>query len=366
MTPQHRVPRRTRAVSVASEAWRNLTSGTSRPLSVVLLLVVVLGGVACADIRTIVGLSQDALAYRESGAAVEVFAAEGAVSGQRCDALGSLPGVMGAGATRQADLQATFLTAPRAGIVTIEATPGLAGVLGIDEVAGAGEWLSDQAVDTLGADAGTVVPTDQGSVMIAATYAYPDDAGDRTLAYAAISPVPADGDFDACWVLTWPPSQTIDALVRATYSGDPADAGSSSFGQLNTRLGATFDGVELFEGRATATAPILAALFGLVLGALVVWVRRLEIAGALHARVSKAALISQILLELVVLTVASIVILLPATYVLAVQGNPDPWWPAWIAGFRAVLTGSVAVLMGAVLTAATMSERRLFRYFKDR
>jgi len=358
--------RRMRASSVLSEAWRNFASGTSRTLLVALLAVVVLGGIAAADVRTIVGLSAQATQFRESGAAVHVLTATDAISGQRCDALGSLPGVLGAGASRQAGEQATFLTAPRSGITAIEATGGLAGVLGIADGTGAGAWFSDEAAKALGATVGTTLPTSLGPATVTALYPYPDDASDRSLAYATITPVPSTGDFDSCWVLAWPPSPVTESLIRATYDGDPADQSSATFVQLNTRLGAEFDGPKMFDDRATALAPLVAALFGLVFGVGIIWARRLELASALHAKVPKAALVTQVWLELLAMMIAAVVITLPFTYFLAAQGNPDPLWPAWSAGLRVVAAGALSTLIGGVLTAAATSEERLFRYFKDR
>ena len=358
--------RRLRASSVFSEPWRNLASGTSRTLLVALLAVVVLGGSAVADVRTIVGLSAQATEFRESGAAVHVLSAPGAISGQRCDALGSLPGVLGAGASRRAGEQATFLAAPRSGITTVEATVGLAGVLGITDGTGSGAWLSDQAADALGATVGTTLPTSLGSVTVTTLYSYPHDASDRSLAYAAVTPVPSTGNFDSCWVLAWPPSPVTESLIRATYDGDPAARTTATFVQLNTRLGAEFDGPKMFADRATALAPMVAALFGLVFGVGIIWARRLELASALHAQVPKAALVAQVFLELLAMMIAAVVITLPFTYFLAAHGNPDPLWPAWSEGLRVVAAGALSTLIGGVLTAAVTSEKRLFRYFKDR
>jgi len=355
-----------RASSVVSEAWRNLITGTSRPVLLTIVAVAVLGGLAATDIRTIVGLSVRAMEFRTSGAAVQLLTASAAISGQRCDALASLPGVLGAGATRQADAQATFLTAPRSGITTVEATVGLAGVLGIADGTGEGVWLSDTAAETLGADVGTTLPTSLGPVTVRERYSYPPDASERSLAHTAVATVPASGLFDTCWVLVWPQSPAVSTLIRGTYAGDLAAQSTATFSQLNTRLGATLDGPEMFGQRATSGALIVAALFGLVLGVGCVWARRLEIAGALHAQVPKPALVAQVGLELFAVMLAAVLITLPLTFVLAAHGNPDSLWPAWSAGLRVVVAGALSVLVGGLLAAATTSEKRLFRYFKDR
>ena len=355
-----------RASSVLSEAWRNLSTGASRPLLVAFLAAAVLGGIAAVDVRTIVGLSAQATEFRDSGAAVNVMSAPGAISGQRCDALGDLPGVLGAGATRKAEEQASFLTEPRSGITTVEATVGLAGVLGVTSGSGAGAWLSDQAAESLGAGAGTTLPTSLGPLTVTAEYPYPSDASDRSLAYAVVAPVPATGEFDSCWVFVWPPSPAIDPLIRGTYDGDPAGQSTATFSQLNTRLGAVLDGPGMFDGRGSSRAPVVAAVCGLLLGAGTIRARRLELASALHAQVPKSALVTQVWLELFAIVLAAVVITLPFTYFLAADGNPDPLWPAWSAGLRAVAAGALSTLVGGGLAAAMTSEKRLFRYFKDR
>ncbi|GEL95976.1 hypothetical protein [Cellulomonas composti] len=366
--------RRMRASSVASEAWRNVLTGTTRAVTLTILAAGACGALAAADVAAIVDLSEQATQFRESGAAVHVLSSPAAVSGPRCDALGSLPGVLGAGATRQSAEQPTFLAAPRSGIATVEATVGLAGVLGIVDGTktasgtgvAAGVWLSDSAAQTVGADVGTTLPTSAGPARVAARYVYPSDASDRSLAYSAVTPVPASGLFDACWVLAWPPSPTVDTLVRATYAGDPDDRSSATFGQLSTRLGEAFDGPALFASRTTAPAAPVAGVIGLMLGGGAVWLRRLELAAALHARVPRRAIVAQVGLELLVVMFATVLVTLPVTFLLARHGNPDGLWPAWSAGLRVTSAGAVGVLVGGVLVAATTSEARLFRYFKDR
>jgi len=366
MSDESPIHRRMRASSVVSEAWRNLATGTSRPLLAAFLAAAVLGGIAAVDIRTIVGLSVQATEFRDSGAAVHVVSAPAAISGQRCDALNAVPGVLGAGATRRTASQANFLTEPHSGITTVEATAGLAGVLGVTNGTGTGAWLSDQAAESLGAGVGTTLPTSLGPVSVTAEYSYPPDASDRTLAYAVVTPVPSTGEFDSCWVFVWPPSPAVEPLIRGTYDSDSAEQSSATFFQLNTRLGAVLDGPEMFDHRGSSRAPMVAALFGVVLGAGTIRARRLEFASALHAQVPKPALVTQVWLELFAVTFAAVVITLPVTYFLAAQGNPNPLWPAWSAGLRAVVAGALSTLIGGVLTAAATSEKRLFRYFKDR
>lgn len=353
-----------RVPAVLTEAWLNIASGTTRATLLAIIAGLVLAGLATADIRTIVGLSNDATLFRDSGASIYLVTAAGKIDGARCEALGTIPGVEGAGATRQSATEVQFLTAPRAGITTVDATVGLARVLGIDERQPAGIWLSVDASATLGASTGTVLPTSGGTVPVAATYGYGQDASVRTLAHAAVTPVPPAGAFDACWVKMWPYSETTQNLITSAFVGGLGDDMKSS--QLNSKLGATFDGPDLFAGRATALVPFVAVGFGLVLGFVSLRLRRLEIAGALHARVPKRALLAQTMLETAVVAVVAIIVALPLTYFAAAYDNPEPLWSAWASGLRILAVGAISLILGGLVSALLTSEKRLFRYFKDR
>lgn len=353
-----------RVSSVISEAWLNIASGTTRATLLAIVAALVLTGLAAADIRMIVGLSNEATLFRESGASVYLLTSEQNIDGSRCEAIGRVSGVLGAGATRQAETQVQFLTSPRSAVSTVEATVGLAGVLGVEKDLPTGIWLSADAAKTLGAMTGSLLPTSAGAVSVAARYPYSQDAKMRTLAHAAVAPVPAAGRFDTCWVKIWPHSEATQQLIRSAFVGAPTD--TTEFGQLNSKLGATFDGPTSFATRPTTLVPYIAISFGLALGFLSIRLRRLEISGALHAQVPKRALLAQIMLENAVVAVTAIVIALPVTYFAAAYGNPDPLWPAWSTGLKTLTAGAVSFILGGIAAVLLISEKRLFRYFKDR
>lgn len=360
------VARRMRPREAISEGARNLTSGTSRPLLFACAFVLVMAGLALADIRSIVSISVQAETFRNSGAAVKIVSAPGSISGPRCDMLGSLPGVVGAGAIRQSDVQANFSSSPQSGITHFDATSGFAPIIDVNGRIATGVWLSESAAESVGAESGTILATSHGPLAVSAVYSFPAAASDRTLAHAAISPVPSAGLFDSCWVLSWPSSQALEILIRGTYAGDPEEQGTAVYSQLTTQFGADFNGEFEFQNRATRSLPLVAIFVGLSGGAAFVWMRRLEFADALHAQIPKSGLLGQLSFEYFILCAAAVFISLPITLHAAKWGNPDPFWPAWQAGLRVVVAGMVSAFMGALLLATTTSPKRLFRFFKDR
>jgi hypothetical protein len=215
-----------RAASLASEAGRNLATGTTRAALLALTLAGVVGALAYVDVRAAVGVLQDAAAYRASGSSVQVLEAPQGIDGARCDSLASVTGVVAAGALRQGETLRT-LAMPASSLTVWEATPGLVDLVadtGTDLVGAdqrsAGLWLSRDLADTLGARPGRSLATALGPATTAGVYTWPDDGRDRALGYAALAPVAPAGVFDQCWVQVWPPD--VDAAGAVYLALDPA------------------------------------------------------------------------------------------------------------------------------------------------
>ena len=81
-----------RPTATASEAWRNLRSGTSRALLLALAFALLVGTLAAVDTRAVVEVLRGAADFRAAGAAVQTLQAPGRVSGSQCDALGDVAG----------------------------------------------------------------------------------------------------------------------------------------------------------------------------------------------------------------------------------------------------------------------------------
>ncbi|MCM3532814.1 hypothetical protein M3693_01045 [Cellulosimicrobium funkei] len=351
--------------SVASEAARNLRSGTTRALLLAVAFVLLVGTLAALDTRAVVDVLRGAADFRASGAAIATLAAPGRVDGGRCEAFSDVPGIT-AGAYRAGEpLRA--LSLPSSRLSVFDVTPGLLDVLtGTTTPARtSGVWLSAGLAETLGVVAGDRLATSSGDATVAGIYAYPDDGRDRALAYAVLTPVPPAGTFDVCWAEAWPVDAGSSALLpTALLPGtDPTEA---TLGQLNTRLGAEHDALDLLAHRLTRHAPVAALLTGFVLGAASVRARRLELAAALHARVPRPALAWQVLLEVLAWTLAGALIAGACLLWISRWGNPDPGAEAWWTGLRVVAVGAGGALLGALLGVLGTRERSLFRYFKDR
>ncbi|WP_336706762.1 hypothetical protein [Oerskovia sp. USHLN155] len=355
-----------RAGSVISEAWRNIATGTTRAALLAAVLVVVVGALAVVDVRAVVGVVEGAREYRDAGASVQILEAAGQVDGARCEALAAVDGINAAGALRiGSPLRA--LNLPSSELTGHEATPGLLSALDRGQVAGSGLWLSADLAEALGAAPGDSVATDTGAGRVGAVYPYPDDGRDRVLGYAAVAPVPATGLFDSCWVEIWPVDPETATLLRTALVADPSSEAQPTQKQLNGRLGATYDASAEFADRPTRPAPVAAIVLGLALGFVAIRLRRLELAAALHARVPRAALTWQVLLETAAWTGVAGIVAVPALWWLAADaGLPADHVSTWVLGMRTVLAGAGAVLVGATVGALSTREKHLFKYFKER
>lgn len=361
---------RMRVGSVWSEAVRNVASRTTRATLLALVLTFGAGGLAWADVHSYVGVVRDAETYRSSGSAVRTVSTEGReVNGRRCDALAGTAGVVAAGALRPG-VALDLLALPGTDLRTWEVTPGVVDLLaaaGASPVAGSagpGVWLSDDLALALGARPDDELATSGGTVRVAGIYTWPDDGRARDLGYAVLSPVAAAGAFDRCWAQVWPVDEGVAGLLHTAL--EPAGVAASRTSPLNASLGSSLDGPQLLAARPTRLAPLAAAMLGAALGLLAVRARRLEIASAMHARVPRAHLTWQHVLEAAAWVGAGTALSAALVAHAAIDGNPDPALAAWITGMRTVLAGGAAAILGILAGVVATRESHLFRYFKER
>ncbi len=343
------------------EVGRNLLTGTTRVGTWAVLFLLLVGGLAAADVRTIVEIDAGAHAFREAGGAVQVLGAPGQIDGRRCEALAHLDGVTAVGALRVAD-PVTLAALPSFPVPVHEVTAGLPAVLGVvGDVVGVA--IPHPLAETLGTGAG-LARLSEGTVPIGAVYRYPEDGRATALGHTVLAPVPTTGGFDACWAEIWPTDAATSQTLRYALI-DGADAASVTQRQLNSTLGQEYDTAALLDGRLTRWVPGVAALAGVLLAAGSVRRRRLELASARHAGVAAASLTLQTVVETVTWAAAATVIALPMLWWVAVEGNPGEPWPVWVLGVATVLVGALATVPAAAATCLLTRERHLFRYFKD-
>ncbi len=341
--------------SIASEAWRNITSGAALTVP----LCAVLGALAAAltglgSFETL-ALTAHAERFHDAGAAILILQAPGAVDGRACEALNGTPGVR-SGALRAAPGNVVGAALPDSSVPTYEVTSGLPGLLGA-EPRRAGVLLSPEVARTLGD--GLV------GVEVAGVYGYPDDGRRADLGYAVLVPTLASGAFDECWAETWPPSRELESLLRTSYA--PRASGTDlRILQLNGTLGETFDGAAQFAARTTRWLPLLGAAAAFVIAFSAMRLRRVELASARHAGVRLADQLAIALGECLAWVAATIALVTPVVCA-ALLHAPRTDAPAHV--HAALLTTALAVaagVAGSALAVLLSGERHLFRLVKQR
>lgn len=366
---------------VLTEAWRNVISGTSRAFLWAAVLAVVVGALGGAQARAVVGFAAEARQFRDSGAAVTIVSLTGAIDGAQCDALASYPGVVASGALRQGP-EVTLSAMPSRTMASLESTPGFGRLLDLDRTGAPGPWAGGAWVAAdLAADLGTlpgsaislVGRTASGpvsAIVVDGVYEQPDDGRDSKLSYQLIAPVVPVEPFDECWMMAWPdPSATATILRLPLIPQDPGVADEEAkpqISQLNTTLGTRFDGLAEFAKIPLAPLSWAGAGIGLALGIVSIRMRRLELAGALHAGVAKKAVALQTMIETAWWLVLALAPALVACHLAATLGNGADGWPAFSPGVRTLSLAAAATLVGSQLAVLMTREKHLFRYFKNR
>lgn len=331
------------------------------------LVLMALTVVELAAVRSAVRQAQE---YRESGAATIILVAEGRIDGAACDALGSVPGVHAAGATRRASSDRRTAVMPSSTVPSYEVTDGLAALLSGQRVDSTGVLLSDDVAEALGVDTGARLRFQDGAEsLIAERYSYPDDGRRVGYGYALLMPTsPASGTFDECWVDAWPVSSELDQLLRGTLRPGSEVSGSSNptVTQLNSTLGTAFTGAQDYADRLTRFAGPAAACFGLALGWIAVRVRRVQLAGALHDGVTRWALSLITAIEVAAWSLAGLLACTALLTSLICTGTPEASSSSWVCAGRIGTTATVGLVLGVAAGLLSIRERRLVTYVRDR
>lgn len=355
---------------ILGEARRDLASGTTRAL----LLSTVFGGVtvlavalALADtVRAIDAAAE----YRAIGASVNLIRAENRIDGAACDSLGDLPGVRSAGSLRKAadDLAPALL--PSTPIPTKEVSPGFLAVVGSTPWnSPTGLAVSRGVVEATGLREGDPLPLQTREAAIAATFEYPDDGRQGDLAYSALVPQPRDDPlpYDECWIDVWPEDPQLTGLLRTTVLPPRSDEDDRPTTlQLNGRLGQRFAGSDAVtdgSGRSVAWGALGG---GLLLGFVSVRLRRLELASAQHAGVSRPAQVATQLTQGLVWIIAGSVFASPAVATLALGDNPADTPVLLVTALRPMAVAALGAVGGIVAATIATRQKHLFRYFTNR
>lgn len=357
-----------RALEILREAIRDLRTGTSRSILLCLALLAATVPVVVADALTVNTIVHDAREFQSSGASTWVGELAGGIDAAACDALSELPGVRDSGARRDAHSPVTLSLLPSSPVPAVEVSPGFLSVLGARVDGGGGMVVSDAVGDALGTRTGAMVAATGGPLRIAGTYTYPDDGRRPGLSWAAASVVPTEQRFDECWVTVWPPDPGIRTVLPLAAAADARlDADTSlSVTQLNTSFGEAFDGEELLRERVTIVAPVVAFVCGVILGAVAVRVRRLELSARLHDGLRPDHLRWLLGIETLLWALPSTVVSAAvgaATY--ADVGAPDAA-SLMINAVVIAVSAACGAVLGTLLMAWSVRETQLFVAFKER
>ena len=257
---------------------------------------------------------------------------------------------------------------PNAPLNAFEVSSGFSSLLEILQGDSRGLLLSKEASEALGVKAGKSLVLEQGHGTVHAVYDWPDDGRRGGFGYAALLPVPSEIAFDECWVNAWPhPKQLADLLLNTrlqTPEGSSEDKPTIS--QLNSTLGTTFDGQARYDSRPTRFAPLLSFVTAFLVGWASVRWRRLEIASAIHARVSKQALAAMLLIEIGACLLVVTLLAASVTTIGTFGIEDEDRMPIYGQALGILTATIIGAVLGVLLSLMGTRERHLFRYFKDR
>lgn len=359
---------RMRSRAILSEAWRNLTSGTTRAVILALTAAAVLAALTWTEISTITRITHAATAYQNAGASVQVLYAPAGINPVACEALNDVEGIRAAGAIRDVPQKVIPAVTPQSRIDVKEATPGITRLLDLDGTSTQeGLVASRQVANALGLKPGDDLPTTSGAQRIQGIYEYPDDGRMPGYGYAMLSPALPEGRFDACWADIWPENTDTAALLwTALDSAANTTESPPTLGQLNSKHGSKFGGAMDFDTRVTKYNGLVAATGLFLLAYLAVRLRRLELAAALHTGVNKSAQASQLLIETSVWITAAAAITAPVIVLGVIEALPADRDALITTSARIVASGVIAAMIGTLTATALTKEKHLFRYFKER
>lgn len=357
-----------RITAIFREIKQDILTGTTHLVAFAILLTGVMTSFALADIIQIETLIRDADAYQKAGASISVLNAPGQINGSACEALSGIPGVRASGAVREEPERIVFTVLKSAPVPVSTVTPGFSELLGVKtSPSGIGVYLSDQVSEALQATAGDTAKTSQGEVHIGGDYVYPVDGRSPGYGYAALVPSTDTRPYDECWADIWPQSDEIQALMYTTVlAGRTDDDVPVVMGQLNTTLGAKFDGEALFSRRITRYGVAITGIAGLGIGYLYVRARRLEIASNLHAGVCRGNQAAILALEIAAWVAPALLLseAILAFYCLA--NRTEDSTVLLLLGGHNQYACSIGIILGAGAAWITTREKHLFKYFKNR
>jgi hypothetical protein len=355
-----------RVDAIVREAGRNVTSGTTRAVTLVLVLSALGLAAVTADITAVAALQREAREFQASGGSILTVTAPGHVDGLRCERLAEVPGVRAAGAlATPAGAHVTAVALPGAPLPLGHATVGLLAVLRATTDGGPGLILSGEASDALGGAAGSTLRTTDGTTRVSGVYEYPRDGRRDGYGYMALDVVRATGTFDACWVDAWPQIPSMRSLLLTTVRAGAATSETPpEVAPLNLSNGVEFDGSARYGARVTRWAGAALGVLAAVIAFVALRARRVELSSALHDRMSRVDLWAITFTEALAWVLPPVIV--TASVGVAYFSAQGESLVGILLGGRAALPIAAGAVVGVSVALATTRERDLFRYAKDR
>lgn len=359
-----------RPSAIAREVRRDIVSGATRAASTWIVFTALLLVLVLHESLTLTGILRAAEAYQTAGANIRLVVADGRVDGAACAALADEYGVASA-ALRVLNEPARAEVMRAAPLNQVTATPGIGEMLdatgrGGGPVDRAGVLVSEQVTEHLGSP-DRPWPSDAGPLDVAGVFPYPEDGRRTGLGFAVISPeLPGEEPYDECWIRSWPEYPDFGSLLSSVVlPATSPDTPAPEITQLNTSLGAGFDGAALFRDRASRFNAYAALGIGAVVGVVAARRRRLEIASARHAGASPGDVLLIHTLQHASWIAAGCAVAFSAG-ALSSAAAPGAVGTLTELTLRTVSLGGVGALLGVVVTVCAIPERSLFDYFKQR
>lgn len=357
--------------SIASEAWRNLCTGTTRAFGFAVAMAAGLGVLILADVASAGDATSKVDEFIAAGASTYTLTSEMNVDGAACERLAGTVYVDAAGALREGD-SVRLEILPSTPVSVYEVTPRFIDLLVPDRVRPdqAGVYFSPTLADTLVPgfeSAGNGEPSVRRivPVEVIGVYPWPDDGRPASLQYAMVGATPAGGTFDQCWVRAADPMTDPSFLLRSTLVRNPVTTTEVEVAQLNPSLGTTLSAPAEFRARPTRFAWVAGLSLGSLLGAASLWLRRIEIANAREVGVTAGAQQAQTLLETGFWAIAGLLLAAPIAVIRASQEHTDQVGLA-IMATPILLAGLIGALMGAAGGAALLRRKPLTEYLRTR
>lgn len=352
----------------ASEAFRNLQSGTARAGLIALLLITIAVLLLFADVAAVASLEQRAEAIRDRGGDVRVLVAEDSVEPRACAALAELATIDEAGAIWQLD-STNILALPRVEVPVYQVSFGAARILGISSKLPGEVHLPSLLAERWSAHPGSTIPTSNGDLVVAGTFDYSEGDGRDPRFTNAILVTGENSQLSSeCWFRSWPSSEEVLPLSFGAAVVSSSGNAIPEVAPLNPTIGAGPDFSSEFSERPTALASTVAVAAFALAGLIGMLRRRLEAASNLHAGARRRDLVKIAAIEtftwaglvaIFVFIVARVGIRVAIESV-SIRASLETYYGL------AVSIGVGVAVAASLVPIILASESRLFTLFKNR